>query len=702
MMHTISLLNCQLESGVLIARLDHPPVNAVCEAICHALFSVIAQAQSDDRVKAVVITGASGFFASDVDVGELGLEQTHPLLPDVCDAIEASRKPVVAAIEGIAMGGGLQIALAAHLRVASRCSQLGFPEVRLGLLPGAGGTQRAPRLIGAAPALDLMLSGRSLTGSQAFEMGLVDEVVAKGLVLQASIERASRMCQEGAPPRRTSAMTRTAGLADRQAISAARAEADRKPAHPMASGWIIAAVEASLELPYEAGAKFERSVYGRCLESPQHAGLRHAALSERAAATPSGPESLSAPRRVAKVGVVGGGTMGAGIAVSMLESGLEVVMIERDLEALELGRGRIEALLAGMIAKRKLAVQDRDEAMAKFSGGSHYDLLVDCDLVVEAVFEDLAAKQSVFAQLDRACKPGAVLATNTSYLDIGLLARSTQRAADVIGLHFFSPAHVMRLLEIVVPATTANDVVATAFALARRLGKVPVRAGVCDGFIGNRILARYREAADHMLEDGASPYQIDRALRDFGFAMGPFEVSDLAGGDIGWAARKRRAPMREPMARYVRIADELCERGWYGRKTGRGWYRYAPGSRAGAEDPDVLQIVDEARRAAGIAPRALSDDEIVARYLAAMINEGANVLADGIAQKPSDVDVVLVNGFGFPRVHGGPMHHADSLGLKAVLRDIQTFAQADPLFWKPSPLLQTLSDGNRRFADLNR
>jgi 3-hydroxyacyl-CoA dehydrogenase len=700
MPNTPSNLCFRLERGILTIRIDSPPTNAISECVHHALFSAITQAQSDDSVNAVVIAGANDFFASDIDLHDVGGEQAFPQLSDVCNAIEASRKPVVAAIEGIALGAGLEIAMSAHLRVASRSSQLGFPAVRLGLLPGAGGTQRAPRLVGIPAALELMLSGRSLTGAQALDLGLVDRTADAGSALRVSTELAAQLCSSGAPLRRTSAIVRETSDADRVAIASARDEAGKRTAHLLAPGLIIAAIEAS-RLPFESGAEIERSACRRCLQSPQHAGLRHAALSEQAAFAQLDPGGVSAPRRVSRVGVVGGGTMGAGIAVTLLEAGFRVVMIERDLEALELGKGRVEGLLADMIAKGRIAAGDRGEAMARFSGGCDDVLLGDVDLVVEAVFEDIEAKQSVFARLDRACKPGAVLATNTSYLDIAMIARATARPADVIGLHFFSPAHVMRLLEIVVPASTASDVVATAFALARRLGKVPVRAGVCDGFIGNRILARYREAADHMVEDGASPYQIDRALRAFGFAMGPFEVIDLAGGDIAWAARKRRAPTRHPQARHVRIADHLCEHGWYGRKTGRGWYRYAAGARSGTEDPDVMRIIDEARRAAGITPRAFSDDEIVARYLAAMINEGANVHSDGIARRPSDIDVALVNGFGFPRFRGGPMHHADVVGADTVLNDIRTFAQQDPLFWQPSPLLQELSLGNRKFAEMN-
>ncbi|MBH1987844.1 MAG: 3-hydroxyacyl-CoA dehydrogenase, partial [Burkholderiales bacterium] len=410
------------------------------------------------------------------------------------------------------------------------------------------------------------------------------------------------------------------------------------------------------------------------------------------------------PRPVRRVGVVGGGTMGAGIALALLNAGLPVVMVERDEAALAQGRARIQAVLDGQVAKGRLTAGDRAAVMARWQGSTHFADLHDADLVIEAVFEDLAVKHAVFAQLAQHCRPGAVLATNTSYLDINEIARACPRPQDVIGLHFFSPAHVMKLLEIVVPEAVSADVVATAFELARRLKKVAVRAGVCDGFIGNRILAAYRAAADHLMEDGASPYEIDAMARAFGFPMGPHEVSDLAGGDIGWATRKRRRAARDPRApavRDVQIADRLCERGWFGQKTGRGWYRYEAGSRSGSPDPEVLAIVEAERVRAGIAPRHFTREEIERRCIAALVNEGAKVVAEGIALRPLDVDVTLVNGYGFPRQRGGPMWHADQLGLDRILADIQAFAQEDPLFWQPAQLLVELVASGRHFESLN-
>jgi len=407
------------------------------------------------------------------------------------------------------------------------------------------------------------------------------------------------------------------------------------------------------------------------------------------------------PRPVNVVGVVGGGTMGAGIAVAAMSAGLPVVMVERDAAALAQGRARIERVFNGHVAKGRLTPDGHAAVMARWQGATAYEALAQVDLVIEAVFEDMAAKHAVFAALDRVCRPGTVLATNTSYLDIDAIARATSRPHDVIGLHFFSPAHLMKLLEVVVPAQVSADVVATAFALAQRLQKVPVRAGVCDGFIGNRILAVYRTAADHLMEDGASPYEIDRMVRDFGFPMGPYEMSDLAGGDIGWATRQRRAATRDPRARYVHIADRLCERGWFGQKTGRGWYVYEAGSRVGQVNPEVAAIIDQARQEAGVTPRDIAPAEMERRYIAAMVNEAAKVVGEGIALRPLDVDVTLVNGYGFPRSKGGPMWHADQVGLAHILADIHRFAEADPLFWQPAPLLVQLVAVGRSFDSLN-
>ncbi|WP_010101346.1 3-hydroxyacyl-CoA dehydrogenase, partial [Burkholderia oklahomensis] len=464
---------------------------------------------------------------------------------------------------------------------------------------------------------------------------------------------------------------------------------------------IVDAVAAALAQPFDEGLRAERRLFLECLDSPQRAGLVHAFFAEREAA--KSPETRrGAPRPVERIGVVGGGTMGAGIAVAALDAGLPVTMIERDDASLERGRAHVEKVYAGLVAKGRMTPAAQAARLARFKGGTSYDALAQADVVIEAVFEDMAVKKAVFAELARVCKPGAVLATNTSYLDIDEIAASVERASDVIGLHFFSPANIMKLLEVVVPAQVSADVVATAFELAKKLKKIPVRAGVCDGFIGNRVLAVYRTAADYMMEDGASPYQIDRAVREFGFPMGPYQVVDLAGGDIGWATRKRRAPTRDPRLRYVEIPDRLCERGWFGQKTGRGYYLYPDGARVGTPDPEVEAIIDDERAKRGVTPRAFTDEEIIRRYLAAMINEGANVVHEKIALRPLDVDAVFLHGYGFPRYRGGPMHYADTVGLANVLADIRAFANEDPVFWKPSPLLVDLVARGATFASLNR
>jgi 3-hydroxyacyl-CoA dehydrogenase len=692
----------ELRGRILVVTIDNPPVNALGANVRYELQLAIEAAETNAAVDAVLLLGAGRNFIAGADIREFGKAPLPPSLPDVCNQIEACGKPVVAAIRGAALGGGLEIALAAHYRIALADAKLGLPEVTLGLLPGAGGTQRAPRLLGAKAALDLMLSGRHLGAKEAHAIGLIDRIGEGDDVLIEGLAYTRALLAARAPARRTRDAN---GLADhvasRAAIDVARAETSKKSRGLFAPLRIVDAVRAALESPFDEGLRHERQLFLQCLDSPQRAGLVHAFFAEREVL--KAPETRDAkPRAIASVGVVGGGTMGAGIAVAVLDAGLPVTMIECDDAALARGRAHVEKVYDALIAKGRMTPETRVTVLARFSGSTSYDALGAADLVIEAVFEDMAVKQAVFAELDRVCKPGAVLATNTSYLDIDEIAASISRPADVVGLHFFSPANVMKLLEVVVPAHVSADVVATAFELAKKLRKVPVRAGVCDGFIGNRVLAVYRAAADHMMEDGASPYQIDRVLREFGFPMGPFQVSDLAGGDIGWATRKRRAAARDPKARYVQIADRICERGWFGQKTGRGYYLYPDGARSGVPDPEVEAIIDAERERAGIAPRAFTDDEIIRRYMAAMINEGADVVHEGIALRPLDVDVTFLYGYGFPRHRGGPMKYADSIGLAKVLADIREFAQEDPIFWKPSPLIVGLVEQGETLASLNQ
>ena len=696
-----SVVTTALQGDVLVVTIDNPPVNALGAAVRQGLLAAMQQAQADAAVAAVLLVGAGKAFIAGADIREFGKPPVAPILPEVCRAIENLNKPVVAVLHGAALGGGLEVALSAHYRLALPAATLGLPEVNLGLLPGSGGTQRAPRLMGVQAATTLMLSGQPLKAQAALQAGLVDKLVEGTDPLAAGLAYVRELLAANAPVRRT----RDLAIAEPQAALAwldeQKAETAKKSRGLFSPLKIIECVHAALQLPFDEGMARERALFMECLDSPQRAGLIHAFFAEREVVKV--PEAQAAqPRPVASIAIIGGGTMGAGIAVAALDAGLPVTMIERDAESIARGRANVEKVYNALVAKGRMTEAAQAAVMARYTGSTDYADIAQVDLVIEAVFEDIEVKKAVFRELDRVCKPGAVLATNTSYLDIDAIAAATSCPQDVIGLHFFSPANIMKLLEIVVPAKVAPDVVATAFELARKLKKVPVRAGVCDGFIGNRILAVYKQAADYLLEDGASPYEIDAAVRGFGFAMGPFQVTDLAGGDIGWATRKRRAATRDPKARYVEIADRICERGWFGQKTGRGFYLYPDGARTGQPDPEVLAIVDAERAKKGVTPRSFSADEIMRRYMAAMVNEGAKVVAEGIALRPLDVDVTFVAGYGFPRHRGGPMKWADMTGPDKVLADIEAFAKEDPLFWKPSPLLVQLVREGRNFDSLNQ
>lgn len=696
-----SVVTTALQGDVLVVTIDNPHVNALGAAVRQGLLAAMQQAQADAAVAAVLLVGAGKAFIAGADIREFGKPPVAPILPEVCRAIENLNKPVVAVLHGAALGGGLEVALSAHYRLALPAATLGLPEVNLGLLPGSGGTQRAPRLMGVQAATTLMLSGQPLKAQAALQAGLVDKLVEGTDPLAAGLAYLLELLAANAPVRRT----RDLAIAEPQAalawLDAQKAETAKKSRGLFSPLKIIECVQAALQLPFDEGMARERALFMECLDSPQRAGLIHAFFAEREVVKV--PEAQAAqPRPVTSIAVIGGGTMGAGIAVAALDAGLPVTMIERDADSIARGRANVEKVYNGLVAKGRMTEAAKAAVMARYTGSTSYADIANVDLVIEAVFEDIEVKKAVFRELDRMCKPGAVLATNTSYLDIDAIAVATGRPQDVIGLHFFSPANIMKLLEIVVPAKVAPDVVATAFELARKLKKVPVRAGVCDGFIGNRILAVYKQAADYLLEDGASPYEIDAAVRGFGFAMGPFQVTDLAGGDIGWATRKRRAATRDPKARYVEIADRICERGWFGQKTGRGFYLYPEGSRTGQPDPEVLAIVDAERAKKGVTPRSFTADEIMRRYMAAMVNEGAKVVAEGIALRPLDVDVTFVAGYGFPRHRGGPMKWADMTGLPQLLADIEAFAKEDPLFWKPSPLLVQLVREGRNFDSLNQ
>lgn len=698
-----SVVELRQDGDVLLVSVNNPPVNALGAAVRQGLMAAMEQADASAAVKAVVIVGEGKAFIAGADIREFGKPPVLPFLPDVCNRIEACSKPVVAVIHGAALGGGLEIAMSAHYRLALPGAKLGLPEVLLGLVPGAGGTQRAPRLMGVKAATELMLSGQQIGAKAGLTAGLVDQLEEGTDPVSAGLAYASELLAQGAPLRPVSATPgRLADKAAAQAeLDALRADTAKKSRGLFSPLKIIDCVQAALDLPFAEGLKFERAQFLACIDSPQRAGLIHAFFAERE--TAKIPEARAAqPRAFSKIAIIGGGTMGAGITVSALDAGLVVTMIERDAESIARGQANVEKVYNGLIAKGRMTEEAKAGIMARYTPSTRYDDIADVDLVIEAVFEDLEVKKAVFKELDRVCKSGAVLATNTSYLDIDAIADVTSRPQDVIGLHFFSPANIMKLLEIVVPAKVAPDVVTTAFELAKKMKKVPVRAGVCDGFIGNRILATYKQAADYIMEDGASPYEIDEAVRGFGFAMGPFQVTDLAGGDIGWATRKRRAATRDPKARYVEIADRICEQGWFGQKTGRGFYLYPQGARIGQPDPEVLAIVDAERAKKGVTPRPFTAEEIMRRYMAAMVNEGAKVVGEGIALRPLDVDVTFISGYGFPRHRGGPMKWADMQGLAKVLADIEAFAKEDALFWKPAPLLQKLVAEGKNFESLNK
>lgn len=687
----------ELVGDIAVLAAQNPPVNALGYDTRVGLMQGMDRAEADGA-RAVLIYGDGATYFAGADIREFGKPPREPFLPDVCNRIEASPLLVVSAMHGTALGGGFEVAMSTHYRIAVPSAKVGLPEVLLGVLPGAGGTQRLPRLTGIDKALDVITTGRHVGATEALEMGVIDRV-EDGAPREIGLTYVRELLDQNAPRRAVSEMPAPAPV-DFDAIYDSVLKKGRGQIAPATA---VRAVQAGIENPFAEGLRRERELFMELMNTDQRQGLIHAFFSERAVSKLPELKGVE-PRPLGSIGVIGGGTMGAGIATATLLSGLEVVLLEMTAEAAEAARGRIEGNLSGALKRGKIDSAKFEHLTTKaLTLTTDYAGLGDVDLVIEAVFEDMDVKKQVFTQLDAVCKPGAVLASNTSYLDIDEIAAITSRPADVIGLHFFSPAHVMKLLEVVVADATAPDVVATGFALGKRLGKVSVRAGVCDGFIGNRILSVYRTAADHMVLDGASPFQIDKALTDFGFAMGPFAVGDLAGLDIGWAVRKRkRAEGLDPRARDATYADKLCEGGHFGQKTGKGYYIYEAGARRGVPNPEVEDLIAAERAEKGITPRAFTDAEIVRRYMAAMVNEAAKVVGEGIARRPLDVDMTLLFGYGFPRHFGGPLKWADLQGLPALLADIQNYAKEDAYFWQPAPLLQQLVAEGRTFDDLNK
>jgi 3-hydroxyacyl-CoA dehydrogenase len=683
---------------IAVLAANNPPVNALGLAVRQGLQAGIERAEAEGA-KAVLIYGTGRTYFAGADIREFGKPPQDPYLPDLCTRIESSPLIVVSALHGTALGGGLEVALSSHYRIAVPGAKVGLPEVHLGILPGAGGTQRLPRVTGVEAALDLITTGRHIGASEALKLGVLDRV-EDGDPREIGLAYTQELLDSGAPRRAVGEMPAPAPV-DFDAVYNTVLKKGRGQLSPATA---VRAVQAACEAEsFDAGIRRERELFMELMNSDQREGLIHAFFSERAVSKLPELKGVE-PRALAQIGVIGGGTMGAGIATAALLSGLNVTLLEMNDDAAAAARGRIEGNLQGALKRGKISQEKFDVLTTQaLSLATDYEALGQADLVIEAVFEDMGVKKQVFSRLDEVCKPGAILASNTSYLDVNEIAACTSRPQDVIGLHFFSPAHVMKLLEVVVADKTAIDVVATGFELGKRLRKISVRAGVCDGFIGNRILATYRTAADHMVLDGASPYQIDDALTAFGFAMGPFAVSDLAGLDIGWAVRKRkRAEGLDPRARDSSYADKLCEAGHFGQKTGTGYYVYEAGKRGGTPNPEVMELIAAERAEKNITPRDFSDEEIVRKYMAAMVNEAAKVVGEGIAKRPLDVDMTLLFGYGFPRYRGGPLKWADISGLPELLADIKRYAEEDDYFWQPAPLLEKLVAEGRTFDDLNK
>jgi len=639
-----------VEGEIAVVTIDNPPVNATSQAVRQALADAVASTEHNPDVKAVVLQCAGSTFVAGADIREFGKPSLEPHLPDVLVQIENATKPWVAAVHGSALGGGLEIAMACHYRIATPQARLGLPEVTLGLIPGAGGTVRLPRLVSAETALDMVASGKPIIAEKALKAGLIDEM-SKGDLVEDALAFAARVvtCKRHVPT-----LDRPLNMPKDRVQFDLQAATIRKKARGQTSpSMAITAIENALSMPAADALAAERDAFLKLKSDPQSTALRHIFFAERTTTRIDRIKDVS-PRDITHIGIVGGGTMGAGIAAACLLAGLDVTLLERDDAAAGLGQDRVLNILSGSLKRGLVSDENHAQMLSDFRTATDYVALKNAPMVIEAVFEDMAVKKEVFAQLDAAVQSDAILATNTSYLDINEIANAVSVPGRVIGLHFFSPAHIMKLLEIVVPNQVADDVLATSVALTKRLRKIPVLAGVCDGFIGNRIMSAYRRECDYMLEDGALPHEIDAAMRAFGFQMGIYQMQDLAGLEIAWAMRKRRAATRDPDERYVDIPDKLCEMGRFGRKTGCGWHNYEDGKEARAPEVEAL-IISEAKRKS-ITRKSFSADDIMRRILKCMQSEAQLILSEGIASSAADIDVVMVNAYGFPRWIGGPLH----------------------------------------------
>lgn len=683
--------------AVAVITLDNPPVNALGAAVRKGVAENIGRAITDPRIKAMVLTGAGRCFSGGADIREFGQPPAPPTLRDIIDMAEQSPKPTVAAIHGAAYGGGLELSLGCHYRVGAPSAQMTLPEIKLGVIPGAGGTQRLPRLIGAELALETILSGDPIGAEEANKIGILDAVADGDLVNSAAAFAEARVA-DGSPLRKTSELTVPSPpdgfFADQRKKIARRARG------LIAPGYCIQSVENAVTLPYAEGMTREREYFVACRDSPQSKAQRHVFFAEREAAkvpdVPKGTPTL--PIRTAAI--IGCGTMGGGIAMNFANAGIPVTVVESKADALEKGLGVIARNYAATVAKGRLDEAGMKTRLKLIRGTMDFGEVADVDIVIEAVFEEMDIKKKVFERLDRICKTEAILATNTSTLDVDEIATATKRPDKVIGTHFFSPANVMRLMENVRGAKTSPGTIATVMKLSKTLGKVGVLVGICDGFVGNRMYHQYTRQANFLLEEGALPQQVDKVIYDFGFAMGPFAVGDVAGLDVGWRIRQRRAATRPKDERYSPIADRICEMGRFGQKTGAGWYRYEKGNRTPIPDPAIEALIKQVSKELGIERRTIADDEIRERCLYALVNEGAKILEEGLALRAGDIDVIWIYGYGFPAHRGGPMFYADQVGLGEVYDTLSRFADIHGDILKPAPLLESLAKQGKRFDDL--
>ena len=691
------------QEDIAVITLDNPPVNSLSFEVRDALKHKLDQVRQDATYKALVIIGAGRMFSSGADISEFNQSPPPdtPNLPRVIDDLENSLKPVVAAIHGVAAGGGLELTLGCHYRIASPTTRLGLPEVTLGFVPGAGGTQRLPRLVGLERALDMIVSGRLVPAHEALASGVIDEITEDNLGV-AAVTFARKLIGKTNAVRRTRDLDAHLGLKkDHSSVIADfRTRMARKARGFEAPYACVECIEAAVTLPFSDGLQKERQIFQKLVTSDQAKAQRHVFFAERRAKKIKDVPKDTPTTVIESAAVIGCGTMGAGIAMTLANAGIPVTVLETSQQSLRKGLDAIHHTYSTTLSKGRLSQTGLDERMARIKPTLHYDDVHDVDIVIEAVYENLEAKRQVFQTLDRTCKPETILATNTSTLNINDLAAVTKRPNKVIGTHFFSPANVMRLMENVRGTETSRKTIATVMQLSKRLGKVGVLVGVCDGFVGNRMLYAYRRQADFLLEEGALPVQIDKAIYDFGMPMGPFQMADLAGLDIGWQIRKHQAANRPAHLRYSPIADRICELGRFGQKTKAGWYRYEPASRTPIVDPIIDKLISDVSAELGIVRRSIDDSTIISRCFYPLINEGAKILAEGVALRPSDIDVVWIYGYGFPAYLGGPMFWADRLGLATVYDAMKRLHEEHGEWLEPAPLLQQLAQDGKGFSDL--